>query len=298
MLYALDAQELQAMSRRAEFRSEFTGAEMLLAVYRTDPAVVARILPRPLKPAPLPLVLAFVARYPQTNFGSAYNEGALIVQASFRGELGGYCLAMPVDEDNALIAGRELYGFPKKIAEQIRIDTVRNTTVGRVVRKGTEILRIELEPDAPADLASLAMLGAARPDDGGRTCLPLSSYLFKFFPSPDGRSFDYIPRLVRQVTLFRPRDGLRRGRARVVVTSSPLDPLGEVPVIGTPIACVHGVWDNTMLPGDVVARVWNPRRFLPYAFFKHDTTVALLRAAAEPRAAAPPVQSPLPGKVA
>lgn len=254
-----------------------------MAVYRTDRAAIARVLPKPLTPAAEPLAFAFVARYPQTNFGSAYNEGALFVTARFRDRTGGYCLAMPVDDDTALIGGREYFGFPKKMAEEIRLQRIGQTVTGRVVRKGVEILRIELDPVADAGLSDFAALGPPGADRAGHPCLQLDSYLFKFFPSAGGRSFDYLPRLIRQTTVFRPHAGLRKGAGRVMVASSERDPLGEIPVIGDPLLCVHGYWENTMLPGRLVARVWNLRRFLPYAFFKSDFEVAALHAAGDKR---------------
>ena len=119
MLYAVDKRELRAWARTGPFLPRFTAAEMLLVGFRTDPTVVERILPKPLQVPDDPLALAFVARYPETNFGVTYNEGALIVPATFKGEVGGYCLAMPVDNDMAMVGGRERHGFPKKMADQI-----------------------------------------------------------------------------------------------------------------------------------------------------------------------------------
>lgn len=249
MLYALTKTELDAL-RRAQVYFEFTGAEMLMAAYRTDPAVVAQILPRPLKPAPDPLAFAFVGHYPRTNFGSVYNEGALLVRAILGREEGFYCLAMPVTDDMAMVGGREYFGFPKKIAESITLERAGNRVVGSVCRRGTEILRIELEPTAPVEPADLALLGTPGVDRQGRPCRQAPSFLYKFFPSPDGKGFDYLPRLVRQVTLFAPRPGLQKGQGHVVVKSSPWDPLGDIPVRSVE-ACFYGLWDNSMLPGRV-----------------------------------------------
>lgn len=181
-----------------------------------------------------------------------------------------------------MIAGRESHGFPKKMAERIRLESDGPRIVGSVTRKGIEILRIELEPTGPASLADLALINRPSTDASGRTTLPLPSYLFKFFPSTTGRGFDYLPRLIRQVTVFRPRADLRRGRAVVAVDSSETDPLGDIPVLGAPLVAVHGHFDNTMLPGKVVARVWNPWRFVKHAMFKSDVGVALLGRPAQP----------------
>ena len=105
MLYALDQNELKQL-RSADWTAEFPGAEVLTAVFRTDQAVLAQILPRPLRSTEHPLGFAFVAHYPHTNFGTVYSEAALFVQAEHRGRIGMYCLAMPVDDDMAMAGGR------------------------------------------------------------------------------------------------------------------------------------------------------------------------------------------------
>jgi len=103
----------------------------------------------------------------------------------------------------------------------------------------------------------------------GRPCRKGVSYLFKFSPSPDGRGFDYVPRLVREVVLFRPRDGQMSGAGKLEMASSPYDPLGDLPVLDL-MEVGFGIWDNDMLPGRVVARVNNPLSFARHAMFKQD----------------------------
>lgn len=274
MLYALSRSEL-ARLQSASKQADFTGAEMAIAIYRTDPVAVETILPPPLKPTQPPTAVAFIGRYRQTSFGSVYNEGALFVQARFGAEVGWYCVAMPVDDDTAMIGGREQFGFPKKMADRITLEASGSQVVGRVRRKECEILRIEVEPSAALTPQDLSALGPEAVDEKGQACTEVVSFLFKHFPSPDYTRFDYLPRLVRQVTRFRARSDVRKGTGRVVVTSSPWDPLGEVPVESL-IACFHGTWDNTMLPGKVVGRAWNVWRFLPHAFFKTDAIAFLL----------------------
>jgi hypothetical protein len=45
--------------------------------------------------------------------------------------------------------------------------------------------------------------------------------------------------------------------------------VGEIPVVEM-ITCAYGTYDNTMMPGKVVGRVWNPLAFAKHAFFKVD----------------------------
>jgi acetoacetate decarboxylase len=242
---------------------------MLLARFRTDPDVVKAILPRPLGPADEPLALAFVARYPETNFGVSYSEGALFLRAVYKEEPGWYCLAMPVDNDMAMVGGRERFGYPKKIAEEITLERNGDHVIGRVVRRGVEVLHIEAELTDPVDGSALDAVGPAVNDLEGRPCRKVVSYLFKFSPSPDGRGFDFVPRLVRGVVLFRPRDDLMSGTGKLEMTSSPYDPLGDIPVRDL-VDVSYGTWDNDMLPGRVVARVGNPLSFARHAMFKED----------------------------
>ena len=60
--------------------ADFYDAEMLVVFWETKPDIVARLLPPPLQPAAQPLVTAFVANYPSTNFDVTYRESALFLR--------------------------------------------------------------------------------------------------------------------------------------------------------------------------------------------------------------------------
>ena len=148
----------------------------------------------------------------------------MFVPVTHRGEPGAYCLTMPVDDDVAMIGGREQFGFPKKIAA-ITLDRDGDTVVGRVARKGSEILTLEAELTEPADVDQNRPPGM-RPrsrDLDGHPCYPMTCFLFKAFMSPNGRRFDYLPRLVREVVLMRPGDDLRTGTGKIAFHSSAQD---------------------------------------------------------------------------
>jgi acetoacetate decarboxylase len=268
MAYTRPYKDLLKLVRAGDYLPEFTGAEMAWVSFRTDPAVVAAVLPRPLRLPAEPRATAFVARYPNTNFGLAYNEGALLVAATYKGEPGRYCLAMPVDDDMAMVAGREQFGYPKKMADSIQLSAHENHVVGSVVRRGVEIIRIEGDlTGGPEELVS--MIGSADVDLDNLPCRKSVSWLFKYSPAARGGALEGAPLLVREAVLFRPREGLRSGHFDLKLLSSPTDPLGDVPVLEI-LAAGYGVFDNTMLPGRVVRKVRNVYRFLPKALFKYD----------------------------
>lgn len=268
MIYAMERSQMTALAKR-EMVVKFIGAEMLIALYRTDPEVVRAILPKPLEPFEQPLAMAFLASYPETNFGITYNEGGLFLLTRWRGEIGGYCLSMPVTDDMAMAAGREHVGFPKKLAEEISLEREGDTVGGRVVRKGHEIMSISCRLEEPASLSDLTDYVPSITDLEGKQSLKMTSFLYKYFLRPDAMGFDFVPRLIRLVTLFRPREGQMKGPCEVSVTSSPNDPLGEVPVREV-VQAIYGVWDNDILLGKVVGRAWNLPAFLPHALWKSD----------------------------
>jgi acetoacetate decarboxylase len=257
------------------FLAEFPGAEMLTVVFRTDPHVVERVLPRPLRPPPEPLGLAFVASYPDTNFGLAYREGAVCLDASYRGETGFYTLIMPVDDDAAMVEGRELLGYPKKLADRITLERREAHITGSVVRRGTEVIRIDGELGDARALGPTSVLRAGR-DLGDAPCLIGTSWLFKYFRAASTAGFQEAPRLIREPVLFRPRDGLRTASVDLKLLSSATDPLGDVPVLDV-VDAWYGVFDNTMLPGRTVRRVRNSYRFAPRAFARFDSLQLLDR---------------------
>jgi acetoacetate decarboxylase len=274
MLYSLSEEE-QRKIKNSPFLPDFKNAEMLFAVFETEAGIVKSILPSPLVPSNDNTASAFVARYPETNFGCVYNEGALFINCEYKGERGTYCLSMPVDDDMALIGGRETYGYPKKIADSITLESHGDNVIGSVVRKKKEILRIEcqLSGNAPEDFFSKQ--GYQTEDWDGVPCIKMVSFLFKYFQSPGGRSFDYLPRLIREPVLFRPQEQLRMGTGTVKLGSTAFDPLAEITVKEVK-DMIYGIFHNTMLPGKVVARVWNPLRFMKHAFFKADFIPTLL----------------------
>lgn len=268
MLYSLTDEEV-AKLRGTPVLPEFLGAELMLATFKTDYQIALEIVPRPLSPIREALATAFVAKYPETNFDCVYNEGALFIHCEYKGEKGLYCLSMPVDDDMALIYGREQFGYPKKLADKITLNETTGSVVGSVVRKGTEILRIECQLAGEVEETLMADLGVPTVDWDGVPCYSVIMFLFKHFRSPDGSGFDYLPRLIREPVLFRREGIVRQGSGSVIMTSTPWDPLGEVPV-GEIVSMLYGKWHNTMLPGKVVARTWNPLRFAKHAFFKMD----------------------------
>ena len=92
-------------------------------------------------------------------------------------------------------------------------------------------------------------------------------YNFKHFPAPEAGLMDYDPRLVKQETVFKPKE-MEIGEAEIIFQPSDYDPWIEVEVVKM-LGGIYTKGDNSMLGGKVVAEV-GTMEFAPYAFLKWD----------------------------
>ncbi|WP_051792758.1 acetoacetate decarboxylase family protein [Amycolatopsis jejuensis] len=155
--------------------------------------------------------LVFVADYPWTNFNSVYREAAIFLNVRHGPFRAAHCPWIVVDDDTALIGGRETLGFPKKIAE---IDWVEDGDEVRasVRRRGVELLRMHGTLGAPA--VSLP---------------PIFNQPFRNVLGTLGLS---IPRLVTFQTTDEPLE-LRTAEVDLTVGGSFTDPLDTI-IAGPP----------------------------------------------------------------
>ncbi len=254
-------EEIAAMHQET---GEFYETQMLTVVWETKPEIVQRLLPPPLKPAGRPLALAFVAYYPKTNFGVTYYEAALFLRAEFNGETGAYCLSMPVTNDIAMAGGREVYGYPKKIAN-IELNRDGNNVEGWAERHGARFFDVRAKLSGKFNVEGAQHAFSEVLGSGSESVVV--AFNFKHFPAPEGGAFDYSPRLVREEVEFRPYL-IEGGEAEVKLNHSALDPWSEVEVVKL-LGAIYMHGNNTMRRGKVVAEV-DPVSFAPYAFLKWD----------------------------
>jgi acetoacetate decarboxylase len=261
MGFVKSAEELARTARVKEGLFEFHDAEMLTVMWETKPEIVERLLPPPLKPTATPLATAFVAHYPKTNFGPAYHEAALFLRAEFGGVEGNYCLAMPVTGDLAMAGGREVFGYPKKMAK-IEFSRSGDRIEGSAERHGLRFFEVRAKLSGKSNTDEFQEIVVGKSSEEGTV-----SYNFKHFFAPDGSGFDYNPRLVRERVILRP-SVIEWGEADVVLTHSDYDPWSEIEIVRM-LGGAYFVGHNTMLPGEVVAEA-DPLAFAPYALLKWD----------------------------
>src|ERR1700719_3942249 len=107
----------------------FHNREYLIITYRTDQQKLRELVPEPLR-VEEPVVKFELIRMPDsTGFGD-YTESGQVIPVSFQGRKGGYTHCMFLNDHPPIAGGRELWGFPKKLAEptlKAEIDTLVGT---------------------------------------------------------------------------------------------------------------------------------------------------------------------------
>ncbi len=125
---------------------------VVLVVYETDIDRVRAVLPEPMEPAGNK-VIAWVSDTPLGTQG-ACGEACLYVQARYGDLEGTYEPYLYVTTEIPLAAGREIWGFAKKIAK-IDLRLERDIYQGVVERVGTQIMKIQTTVDSPASFDGL-----------------------------------------------------------------------------------------------------------------------------------------------
>jgi acetoacetate decarboxylase len=120
----------------------YRDAHYLVADMEVDDVAARRWVPRPLRLAKPARASIFTAWFPTNTFGSQYREAGLFLHVEHGGHSAVFSPWMLVDDDVALILGRELLGYPKKLGEiDFAIDGDHIRGIAR--RRGNELLRMD-----------------------------------------------------------------------------------------------------------------------------------------------------------
>jgi acetoacetate decarboxylase len=99
---------------------KFYNREFIVISYRTDPDALRAVVPEPLEVIGDTVNYEFIRMPDSTGFGD-YTETGQVIPVRFKDkdgtmQEGGYVHAMYLDDDSPIAGGREIWGFPKKLA--------------------------------------------------------------------------------------------------------------------------------------------------------------------------------------
>ena len=214
----------------------YVNREFLIITYRSDPDKLRAVLPEPLE-LDEPLVRYEFIRMPDsTDFGD-YTETGQVIPVKFQGRKGGYCNCMFLNDEAPIAGGRELWGFPKKLANpslKTDVDTIVGTLDYGPVRVVTATMGYKYQP---LDKVTV-----------GRT-LAAPNFLLKILPHVDGkvRICELVEYFLEDITI----KGAWSGPATLELRPHALAPIAELPVLEV-VSAMHIVTDLTLGLGKVI----------------------------------------------
>ena len=214
----------------------FVDREFFIVTYRTDPEALAAVVPAPLEVTDPIVKYEFIKMPDSTGFG-AYTESGQVIPVSYRGQKGGYVHAMYLDDEAPIAGGRELWGFPKKLASP-KVTIEKETLVGTLdfgpVRVVTATMGYKHKALAEADVMP---------------SLTAPAFLLKIIPHVDGSP--RICELVRYFMVDIVFKGAWTGPAAIELFEHALAPVARLPVREV-LGAVHIQTDLTLGLGEVV----------------------------------------------
>ena len=214
----------------------FVDREYLIITYRTDPQKLREVVPEPLQVDESLVKYEFIRMPDSTGFGD-YTESGQVIPVSFKGRKGGYTHCMFLNDHPPIAGGRELWGFPKKLAEpklKAEIDTLVGELYFGPLRIAVGTMGYKHKA---ADLTAV------------KATLEAPNFLLKIIPHVDGK-----PRIC-EIVEYRLIDidlkGAWTGPAELTLFSHALAPLAELPVLEI-VSGLHILADLTLDLGKVV----------------------------------------------
>lgn len=217
----------------------FVHREFMVITYRTDMDALRAVVPEPLEVVEPVVKYEFIRMPDSTGFGD-YTESGQVIPVQLHTdnglEQGSYVHAMFLNDHPPIAGGRELWGFPKKLATPV-LDYETDTIVGTLdygkVRVASATMGFKHRTlEAAPILAALAQ----------------PNFLLKVIPHVDG-----TPRICELVRYYMTDVQLRgawSGPAALELHPHALAPVADLPVLKIESA-VHYIADMTLALGTV-----------------------------------------------
>ena len=222
----------------------FYNRQFLVITYRTDMDALRAVVPEPLEIGEPLVKYEFIRMPDSTGFGD-YTESGQVIPVSYKGVKGGYVHSMYLNDHPPIAGGRELWGFPKKLATPV-LETEIDTLVGTLDYGKVRVAKATMgykhrDADHAAVLASLAA----------------PNFLLKIIPHVDGTP--RICELVRYYTTGVTLKGAWSGPGSLELHPHALAPVADLPVLKIESA-LHFVADLTLDLGEVVYDYLSPQQ--------------------------------------
>ena len=213
----------------------FIDREFLIITYRTDPDKLQAMVPAPLKVTEPIVKFEFINMPDSTGFGH-YCESGQVIPVTLDGVAGGYVHSMYLNDHPPIAAGRELWGFPKKLGEpELRVH--KDTLMGTLDYSDLRIVT-----------GTMGFKHKTLDKETVKKSLETPSFLLKIIPHVDGtpRICELVQYTLQDITI----KGAWSGPAALELYSHALAPVADLPVLEV-LSAVHILSDLTLPLGTV-----------------------------------------------
>lgn len=124
-----------------------------LVVYETDIENIKKVIPDPLEPR-TNKVITWISEFELGTTQGAFKESAIYVQVKYKDYEGDYEPFLYVNSSLPLTAGREIWGYQKKMAD-ISLVHDQEAVVGKVTRLDHQIIKCTTISEYVADMAEI-----------------------------------------------------------------------------------------------------------------------------------------------
>ncbi len=217
----------------------YVDAKWFLALFNPPEDAVQDLLPAPLRPSQMPLVALMFGENPCKEMGT-FMETGLLVQCIFDNpetkeeEVGVYFAYNYVDTGVAQVLGREIWGYPRKLAD-ISLEWKGDTITGSVKRDDTTLWK-----------------ATCKMEDEGEWIDSGPNINAKVIPSVTGKGFD-LAVLTAAYLEYNTKNG-RSGEVEFEFQSGPRDNLDPVK-IETPMIGLYFDCDILLPEGKIIANL-------------------------------------------
>ncbi|MDP1614259.1 MAG: acetoacetate decarboxylase [Methylococcales bacterium] len=220
----------------------FINREYLIIAYETSPEAISLALPEPLEPDGSNTVLYEFIRMPDSFGLGNYTESGIVIPSKYNNEHVNFVAQMYLDNQAAILAGREVWGFPKKFGKP-KLDVFDDTLTGVLEYANVQVAIATMtykHKDTCQD---------SKQKDDILKKLSKKQVNLKIIPHVDGSPA--IAQLVSYQLTDIDIKGAWTGSARLHLVPHVNAPVADFPVHKI-INCIHIVADLTLPYGDVL----------------------------------------------
>lgn len=207
----------------------YKGFRKLSVLCKANPAGIRKALPSIFNPVG-DVIEVFLMNVVEVDGLDPYMEGGIVIPCEYEGMLGAHVTYEYVTHDDSLTVGREIWGYPKKIADMTFTEN-EDKISSTLYRRGLLLIGIDFEKDSKAK-------------DYPRPVMQPRIQL-KRFVRADGSDFD-----MDQVIINRLKGSVVHeqyfGKAKVTLNGTkadPMDQFGPIEIVGAEFIVADFVLD-------------------------------------------------------